>query len=48
MRSPMTMLIVAAIVIAFATVVITSTLSSGEAEIHTMPDGSSMQDRKMP
>ena len=48
MRSPTRMLIVAAIVIAFATVVIASTLSSSRAQTHAMPDGSSMQDGTMP
>lgn len=49
MRARGTALIVAVILIAFAVVVITSTLSAGdEAATHTMPDGGTMQGDGMP
>ncbi len=42
-------LIVAVILIAFAAVVMTSTLSAGdETPTHTMPDGATMQGDHMP
>ena len=44
-----TMLIVAVVLIAFAAVVITSTLAAGDdTPSHTMPDGRTMQDDPMP
>jgi hypothetical protein len=44
-----TMIVVAILLIAFATAVVASTLSNGNAGAsHTMPDGSSMQGDDMP
>ncbi len=49
MRGRGTALIVAVILITFAAVVITSTLSaSDERPAHTMPDGGTMQGDRMP
>jgi hypothetical protein len=44
-----TLIVVAVIMIAFATVVVGTTLSAGDGGVtHTMPDGSSMQGDRMP
>lgn len=48
-RRRSTYIVVAVIVIAFATVVMSSTLGSGGADAtHRMPDGSTMQGDDMP
>ena len=48
-RSRSSVIVVVVILIAFATVVISSTLSAGEPEAtHRMPDGAVMEGERMP